>query len=206
MRILFLLFVMLSSAAFSQTDFDLSEWSSSDINKANTAKDADYLNEEEKEVFFLCNLARINGSKFLKTVVAEYYKNVDQVPNSWTRSLPKSLKKVKNYDMILPQKDLYKVAKDHAVKMGKKGAIGHNGFTKRYKAVMNSYLQLGENCDYGRAKGSDIFFSLFLDEDIANLGHRINILKPGHNAMGVAIAPHTKWKVNAVMSFGESPK
>lgn len=41
------------------------QWTSEQLAQANTARDASYLSEQEKQVVFLCNLARMDGALFL---------------------------------------------------------------------------------------------------------------------------------------------
>jgi len=170
------------------------------LKKAYTAADADYLTEDEKNLIFYTNLARMNGPLFEKTILEQYLE--DKIPTSYTRSLRRELKKLEPLSILAPEKDLYNVAKGHASLSGKRGTTGHQRFEKRYGPLMGKYNDVAENCAYGYEDPMVILIELLIDEGIRNLGHRKNLLNPNYNSLGVAIRPHKKFRYNAVMSFG----
>jgi len=63
---------------------------------------------------------------------------------------------------------------------------------------------IAENCDYGSTEPLEIVMSLLIDDGIASLGHRKNILHPGLNYVGIAIEKHKTYGVNCVMDFSGS--
>ncbi len=180
-----------------------SDWDSATIAKANTAYNADYLSEEEKKIIFLTNLARANGSLFAETYLTVFLELSEIKPNQYTRSLYNDLQEVKDLPMLIPEKDLYKAAKEHALESGRTGHAGHKGFKGRYKPLMNNkYMAVGENCYYGSQTALEIVIKLLIDEGVEDLGHRKNILDKGFNSIGVSIKPHKVYRYNCVMSFG----
>ncbi len=175
-------------------------WDSLIIAKANTAMDADYMTSEEKLVILITNLARTDGPLFSGTFLDTYIEGEEK--NKYIKSLYKDLKPVKNLPLLYPEKDLYNVAFGHAIKSGKSGHLGHKGFESRFKPLMKKYNSVAENCSYGYDKAIDIAIQLLIDKDVPNLGHRINMLNPGFDSIGVSIQPHKSYRFNCVMDFG----
>jgi uncharacterized protein YkwD len=177
-------------------------WDSVTIAKANTAQDADYLSNEEKLVILITNLARLDGPLFSETFLNSYLEGEDK--NKYSKSLYKDLKSVKNLQPFYPEKDLYNAALGHAIKSGKNGQVGHQGFDARFKPLMKKYNSVAENCAYGYDKAVDIALELLIDEDVPSLGHRVNMLNPELNSIGVSIQPHKSYRFNCVMDFGKN--
>lgn len=184
--------------------FDLEKWGQEVLARANTAKDVTYLSEEEKDLIFLTNLARLDGELFSETILDNYLK--DKKSNRYTRSLYRDLKKIKDLPLLQPEKELYDAAYEHAETSGKRGTTGHQRFGKRYDPLMKEYNEIGENLAYGYRSAPDILIQLLIDEGIPDLGHRKNLLNPNFNAIGVAIESHKEYRFNCVMSFGKKLK
>ena len=179
-----------------------SEWSAQELAKANTAQGTS-LTQQEQLVFFYCNLARIDGAKFMRTYAAEYLN--DNSPA--VASLKRDLQQVKGRPMLYPEKDLCYTAALHATDMGSHGMTGHNSsdgtpcFTR-----IGKYYKCGtaaENCSYGYSdQALDIVMQLLIDRNTPSLGHRKSILNADYNAMGTSIKPHKSYKYNCVQDFG----
>lgn len=204
MLFIFILNLLFSTLNPPQEDALLKLWDKDVIAKANTAKNADYLSSEEKKVILYTNLARLDGQHFAETFLTTYLQNAK--PTSYTRSLYRDLKKVSNLPPLMPEKDLYLAANGHALKSGKRGTIGHQGFDARFKPLMGDYNAVAENCAYGYDRAIDIVVGLLIDEGIKNLGHRKNMLDPVYNSVGVSIENHKSYKYNCVMDFGRKIK
>jgi uncharacterized protein YkwD len=186
-----------------QEKYPFSKWDQSVIEQCNTAKDVTYLTDQEKEVIFLCNLARWDGKLFSETYLKQYIDSTGAEKNSYVTSLFSDLKKVKKIQPLQPAEDLYKAADAHAVESGKKGSIGHQKVDFRFKKYAPSYNDSAENCDYGNDLAIDIVMSLLIDEDVPNKGHRKNILDKDMTHVGVSIREHKKYDYNCVMDFGK---
>jgi hypothetical protein len=154
-------------------------WDEETVKEARTAEDAYFLNEDEKKVIMYANLARADGSLFASTFLDEYIRIKKLKPDSYIRSLYDELEQVRDLPMLLPERDLYKVARDHASWSGKKGYEGHKGFKQRFAPMMKKYVEVG---------------------------HRKNLLNPRFNSIGVAIKPHKRYEYNCVMGFGLLPR
>jgi len=171
-------------------------------NEANSAEKEKYLSAEEKQVIYYLNLVRSNPALFEKTYLKKYLDST-KLNNNYTKSLIKTLKETKSMGILKPSKDLFEVAKDHAIKFGKAGKIGHDNFKLRMKPLNDTYnYVLAENCDYGNDKALDIVMSLLIDDGIADYGHRKNILDSKFKFIGISIQPHKKHDINCVMDFG----
>lgn len=182
------------------------QWDKETLIRAGTAENVDFLSEDEKMIILYANLARTNGPLFASTFLDEYLRIKEIKPNSYTRSLYKDLQQIRELPMLLPEGDLYKVAREHASRSGKKGYEGHKGFRQRYTPLMKRYTEVGENIYYGPYTPLEIVIQLLIDEGIEDLGHRRNLLSPKFNSIGVAIKPHKTYEYNCVMGFGQLPR
>lgn len=189
-----------------------SKWSEAEINKANTAKNVNYLSDEEKEVIKLINLARLDGKKFLENNFPEYIRinNGKYVPinenTSYMISLKRTLMKTKNLPMLVPKSALTDMAKNHATDMGVTGKTGHNSsvgksFQNRTVKFVGNNAYVGENCSYGFNQAIAIVGQLILDQDVPSLGHRENILNSNYSSCGVGITTHSVYGWNCVIDF-----
>lgn len=183
--------------------YPFSKWDKETIANANTAKDVKYMTSDEKEVIFLCNLARTDGKLFSETYLKQYVDSMELQKNNYITSLYTRLKKVKKLPLLKPQEDLYNAAKAHVDDTGKKGSIGHQNVTSRFKKHAPRYEETAENCDYGSDKAIDIVMSLLIDEGVTDKGHRENILDKTMLSVGVSIGDHKKYDFTCVMDFGD---
>jgi uncharacterized protein YkwD len=183
------------------------KWDKDVVEKANTAKDFEYYNEEEKKVVLFMNLARINGPLFAETFLNEYVTANNIKKNSYLNSLYRDLKKTKDLTPLIPEEDLTSIAQKYAKDGGEAGWVGHKNFDKRFKPFMkNPYWGVAENCSYGYQNAIDIVISLLIDDGVKSLGQRINTLKPEFNSVGVAIRPHKNYTYNCVIDFGKQDR
>ncbi|MAR68387.1 MAG: hypothetical protein CL833_14150 [Crocinitomicaceae bacterium] len=177
-------------------------WSENQLKQAIVRGDSQ-MNEAEKEVIFYCNLVRIDPKKFMSTVLPKYVESREIENSSYLISLRRDLKKANELPPFIANSELSQVAKKHATNSGNKGTIGHHNYTQRFKHLNDIFSVDGENCDYGNGEAIDIVFSWLIDEGIADLGHRKNILDPDFTHTGVGISPHKEYGVNAVMAYGK---
>jgi len=212
MKLSYLFFVFIFTAssfsASSQSVFDGKDtinypyhlWNDLVIETTNTAANTAYLSIEEKNIIWLCNLARFDGDLFSKTFVKEYIEKNQVIYSPYVKSLFSDLKKTKKVVLYKPDKRIYELAKGHAIWCGKKGKTGHKKFQERAKK--SKHTKFAENAQYGDFIAIDIIMDLLIDEGIKSLGHRKNILSPLYRHIGVAIEPHKTYKYNCVMDFG----
>ena len=79
--------------------------------------------------------------------------------------------------------------------MGPKGLTGHSGTDGSSPFDrMNRYGKwggtAGENIAYGDSNGKEYMVQLYIDDGVANRGHRVNILTPGFKLTGRAVCSH----------------
>ena len=184
------------------------QWTSEQLARANTARNASYLSEQEKQVIFLCNLARMDGALFAATYLEQHTPND---PSNWyIASLYRDLQSVKGRQPLYPDRRLYATAAYHAADMGRSGRTGHTSsdgtdFADRVYGGLGEKTYIAENCSYGynNDQAINIVVQLLVDANVPSLGHRKNILNPDLSAIGVAIAPHAIYEYMCVMDFAK---
>lgn len=219
---LFLLTFNKANAQSSATD---NSYSKEEFDRANTAKNVDYLNEEEKKVVLYINLARIDGEKFFKTYFQDFtdaynidmqqYSNYNALKvnrkDKYYRGLEKDLKDIKGLPVFSPDETLTWIAQQHAKDLNKNNLAGHNSSDGRtVKDRISKYYAgraMAENLAFGFSKGLANVCMLLLDKDVPDLGHRKNILNTSYNLslIGVNIGKHPGYKYCAVMDFISAP-
>jgi uncharacterized protein YkwD len=176
------------------------EWNKPEYLRCNTAAQAPYLSQAEKEVIYILNLVRVNPPLFARTVVArypelggsQYLKNSD-----YYKSLLDTLAKVKPLPLLLPEKTLFESARCHAAESGKTGYVGHDRTTAACEKLER---YSGECCQYGYSRPLQIVMSLLIDEGVPSLGHR-KILLSGFSRVGVSVQPHSGYGTNTVIDL-----
>ncbi len=202
--LILLLFILTAALPLKAQNELYTDWDTAVIVRANTGAGMDFLSDEERTVILLTNLARIDGPLFASTFLERYLELTGTTPNKYTKSLSMDLLEVVDLPVLIPEIDLFNVARDHAIRSGKSGYAGHRGFQKRYKGVMERYMAVGENCDYGNHSPIQIVMRMLIDEGVEDLGHRENMFDDKYNAIGVSIKPHKVYDYNCVMSFGQA--
>lgn len=197
------------------------QWSRSELEMANTARDVDYLSDEEKSMILYMNLIRMDGEKFFNTYFQEFvtahnermkqYSNYKELKvntyDRYYRGLAIDLKNVKNLGLLYPDETLTYVALQHGKDMNKKNIAGHRSSDGRStQDRIAKYFPnhaMAENLAFGFSKGLDNICMLLLDKGVPDLGHRKNILNSTHglNIVGVSIQKHPAYKYSATIDF-----
>lgn len=217
-----LFFLFFNFSALQAGDGILADrWSRDELNLANTAKDVDYLSDEEKNMIFYMNLVRMDGEKFFNTYFQDFVKTHNERMKQYSnykelkvntydryyRGLAIDLKKVKNLGLFYPDETLTYVALQHGKDMNRKNIAGHQSSDGRsmQKRISAYYPNraMAENLAFGFSKGLDNICMLLLDKGVPDLGHRKNILNSTHglNIVGVSIQPHPAYKYSATVDF-----
>ena len=173
-------------------------WTTAQIERANTAKNIEYLTTTEKECILYINLCRLYPKDFLKYEVVNYFgteKYGDYVKNSsYRQSLMNLLNYMQPIEPLYFDNEAYKNAKCFAIEQGKAGTTGHT----RINCKDGNYA---ECCAYGMDTGKDIVLQLLIDHDVPSLGHRINCLNKAYTKIGVSVQNHAKWDTCAVIDM-----
>ena len=183
------------------------KWTKDELQAARNegiAEKDNYHDTLEKSVIFYTNLVRINPRLFAQTYLLAYLKNAPIEPSSKNvNSLKVTLNGMVPLNALTPAENLHRMAKDHAVKSGKSGEVGHAHFEQRLgKFTKSDYAFSGENCAYGVNEAFIIFMQLLIDDGVESLGHRKNLLNKDFKKIGVSQQPHKKYRWNCVMEFG----
>jgi hypothetical protein len=201
------------------------KWTDAEFRRANTAANASYLTNEEKNVVMYMNLIRIDGEKFYYTFLEDYinnynakvrqYRNYNELRitrnNSYYTSLLKHLRGIKNLQVFYPDDKLTTLSRSHAQDLNRNNLDTHessNGdkFSKRLSKYFPN-KSMSENIDFGYSNSLDIVCHLLLDCGVPSLGHRFNLLDQKYklNTVGVSIQPHPSYSWCAVIDFVAQP-
>jgi len=173
-------------------------WTIDELHAANTAGTCGYMDSTERDLIKYCNLARMYPKKFASIEVQNYngpVEHPDQYKNSNNkRSLISDLNASAPTTALQPDSALTIMATCFQLELEASGNTGHNRkrCTEDYRA---------ENCSFGKSTAKDIALQLLIDEGVASLGHRKNILNPQYSQLGVAFGNHKKYRNCCVMDF-----
>ena len=86
-------------------------------------------------------------------------------------------------------------AQDHCTDTGDKGIVSHDGSDgSKVWDRMGRYGQasgtMGENLSFGKSRGDEYMTSLFIDDGVANRGHRNAIQRKNYFKVGIAYCSH----------------
>ncbi len=188
-------FLLIFNSVFGQHDRLVKKhFTKSQLRMANTADQASYLSEDEKQLIQYLNLARLYPQDFADFYLAHleakdvYGHRAFKERNKYYYSLYKDLKSLKNGELetLLPCKETYESAKCWAIEMGKAGIRGH----KRITCEGGKYA---ECCSYLRTTDAMTnLLHLLVDEHVESLGHR-KILLAEKKSIGLSFQDHKKY-------------
>jgi hypothetical protein len=173
-------------------------WTSEELQKANTAVNISSISSEEKEVIKYLNLARLYPQKFAIVEVKDYLgplKYGDYLKTSaYKQSLLVELQNRTPVGLLFFDEGMFLLASCFAKESGEAGLVGHNRIS-----CLKGFE--GECCDYGHNEGKDIAISLLIDHDVPSLGHRKICLDESYNKVGASIKPHKTYGSCCVVDF-----
>jgi uncharacterized protein YkwD/glutaredoxin len=172
-----------------------------DVAVIDTARNADYLTSDEKEVILILNKARTNPPLFART-----YLEARRNSGNYARECYQQMLTMAPVGALRPSKALSGAAKDHAMDMGQNGRTGHVGtdgsnMSARIRRHGQWQRTISENCSYGHSNPMEIVLQLLIDHGVPSRGHRKNILNGSSNYVGVSIQPHNGYRFNCVQDF-----
>lgn len=171
--------------------------------KCNTAKNINYLSEQEKNVVLYINIARCYPIYFYDAILTPYMNSLNENKKTkYHKSLKQDLRSTKGLHALQFNESIYPITKKFASDMGQHGKTGHvSPKGENLRKRMGKPGLYGENCSYGFNNALDIVYQLMLDEGETTLGHRKNILDPDFGTIAVSIQKHKKYTWNCVMDF-----
>lgn len=196
---------------------ELPQWN---IGVLNTAVDADYMTENERNVVLEINKLRSDPRAYCK----EYLEPMLNMYNGRKLFMPgsdpiltregisalkdaiKYLKKASPAPILYPDARLKKSAKDHQQDQSRTGSTGHVGsdgsnIRQRIERYAKWQGSISENIFYGDADAHSVVLHLVIDDGVPGRGHRINFLDPKHNYVGVSCGTHKTYGNVCVMNF-----
>jgi len=223
--VVFLLFICTNFTLRAQTNNSDNLWTQEELDNANTARNTDYLNEEEKKIVFYMNLARTDGERFFNTYFQDFvnaynidmqrYSNYNDLKvnkkDKYYRGLKEDLQEIKGLSLFSPDETLTWIAQQHAKDLSKHNIAGHNSSDGRtVKDRISKFYPrraMAENLAFGFSKGLANVCMLLLDKNVPDLGHRKTILGTGYNLsqVGVNIKSHPGYRYCAVIDFISAP-
>jgi len=184
----------------------------------NTAANADYLTDEEKNLVLATNMVRTDPPKFAELYVSEvigYYqgrllKYPFEIPIETQEGkapavqVYRILLKTKPMGILYPSAGMSRAARDHAESLSVSGRIGHgsgNAPAKRLQKFGKWTGCMGENISYGPETGYRVLIALLIDDGVSARGHRKVILEERFTRIGVGSAPHKRYGKSFVVTY-----
>jgi hypothetical protein len=197
---LFISFALTHLPAASPLATYSTEWNDEKYLVCNTAAAANYMTDNEKELIYVLNLARMNPVLFTNSVVKKFPDKIGEEhlrKSAYYNSLLDSMGNMKPLPLLYPDEACYTSAACHAKATGADGSVGHD----RSPGCRTKMRFSAECCDYGHSSAVDIVMSLLVDEGVKSLGHRKICLWPYYKKIGVSIQPHKMYRYTAVLDF-----
>ena len=174
-------------------------WTSGQLDESNTAKDYEYLSDEEKQIVKYINLCRLYPKQFAANEVKSYrgipgikYKGLAK----YKASLINQLNTMKPCDALEFDENMYDDAECYA----KEISVYKRALHQRKVCEKRKYA---ENLYFGNSDGKIIALEWLIDCGIVNLGHRKNCLNKLYGGIGVKMDTHFEYGKCAVGEFGE---
>lgn len=186
----YLLILLLFVSPFN--DNKSNSWSSQELKAANTAKDADYMTNEEKTIIQYLNLARMYPQRYLEIGIAQ--NKINKKGSKYHKSLVKHLSTMTPIGPLQPSEKMFELANCLAKEQSKSGKIGH-----KRKRCKEDYL--AECCSYSYDGPEYHVLVLLIDEDVPSLGHREIILDGSYTYAGAAMRSHKEYGKVTVIDF-----
>lgn len=174
----------------------------------NTARNALYLDDDEKNLVLAHNLVRHDPQRFARLYVTEYISyfrgNEFHYPGLGTIlitnegvkpaiELYRELMNTPPMGLLVPSEGLAKAADLHLqylVRNVSRGHDGQGGMPARIERFGNWRFKIGENISYGNFSAHDALLFLLIDDQVPDRSHRQIILTPEFRLLGVAKAMH----------------
>jgi hypothetical protein len=182
-------------------------WGDSVKNAARKAAKSSFMSDEEEDVIYWLNLARMQPDLYaelylepslglydikswLETGTADYSMEVHM---TYENSCYLEMAKMKGLNVLTPNLNCYQSAECHAKESGKTGYVGHD------RTNCQEFFS-GECCHYGRSDPFETILELLVDTYVPSLGHR-HICLGAYSGIGVSRQPHKTYQLNTVLDF-----
>jgi hypothetical protein len=165
------------------------------------------LSKPEQESLYWLNYFRQNPRRFWNTVMKEFLLQFPEAKSNFTRSLEADIMKApQSLPLLAPDSGLVKMATAHAADLKKRnGVISHtsaNGksFVQRIQAA-GRYSCGAENIFNGSFNALESLIALLIDQGVPDKGHRLNLLDPKFQLVGISFVSFKEGKGILVQDF-----
>lgn len=165
------------------------------------------LSQPEQESLYWINYFRQNPRRFWNLVMKEFLLQFPEAKSPYTRSLEADiLKAAQTLPLLLPDSGLIQMASVHSADLRKRnGIINHTSsggktFVQRIQAA-GRYTCGAENIFNGSFNGLESLIALLIDHGVPDKGHRVNLLDPKFQLIGISFIAFTPGKGILVQDF-----
>ncbi len=151
------------------------------------------LNQQAKTLYYWTNYCRKNPRRFWDSIMVPVLQEHPTWLSAYTKSLQQDLYNTPPLALLSLNRELIKIAQEHANDIGLKGAkISHNSTDGR--SFFDRFRQTGlkncggENLAYGNKDPLLALIDLLVDEKVVDLGHRKAILSKQYNLIGLGVS------------------
>lgn len=165
------------------------------------------LSQTEQESLYWINYFRQNPRRFWNSVMKEFLLQFPEAKSSYTRSLESDiLIAPQSLPLLAPDSGLIRMASAHAADLKKRnGVISHTSsggrtFVQRIQAA-GRYTCGAENIFNGSFSGLESLIALLIDHGVVDKGHRVNLLDPKFQLIGISFVAFAPGKGILVQDF-----
>ncbi|MEO0312391.1 MAG: hypothetical protein RIQ89_2048 [Bacteroidota bacterium] len=162
---------------------------------------------EEKECMYWVNYARLFPKNFIDSVVIPFLEHQPQLKGSYANSLLSDLEKQAELPFLIPETRLLESARSHATDLAKRSdeKLSHNSsngnrFSDRMRTIGIKFCY-AENIAESPQNTLIAVLLLYLDINVSNLGHRLNLFNPNYTIMGVGVSRRPNQQFVVVQDF-----
>jgi uncharacterized protein YkwD len=186
-----------------RADPDTAHWN---IAALDTAKDAAYLTDIEKDVILEMNKVRSDPKKYAELYIQPMLQYSTGEGKKAEEECITALSKINSVALLTPELGLSRAAKDQTTDQGKTGRVGHDGSDRsmpdtRMSRYGRGYNTWGENISYGQTSARDIITQLLIDLGVPSKGHRANIMNKDFTQTGVSVGTHSTYRTMCVLDY-----
>lgn len=175
------------------------EWTSEQLQKANTFFDEYRLSDTEKEVIRYINLCRLYPAEFA-SIELKNYEGIPTIEDknfiTYKNSLVKELSTKLACNALMPDDLLYEDAKCYGNEISKNKRKPH----ERINCLTRNY---GECIYFGSGEAKHIALQWLIDSGVESLAHRRLCLLPAYRKAGIKVNTHFEYAYCSVLELGK---
>ena len=187
-------------------------WNTADVA---IGPEAGYLSQLERDVLLHLNLARSDPKRYAATYLeprralfeGKIYRDPFKAPGTGVQTAEgaravelavQAMQSTPSMSPLVPSQALTGAAGEHAADQSRTGETGHTGSdgsipVSRAERQGLRERAIGEVIAYGPVSGRDVVGGLLIDDGVQSRGHRVNILNPRFQLVGIDVAPHPQY-------------